>query len=283
MTERASPSQRALDLLVYAPTGLLLTVAEELPQLAAKGRRRVEGQVTTARVVGQFSVQLARRQIRARRRRPARTESSGSGTPTAAASDPRSTSTATSTGSASGDLAAARGVRHQPSGSPVTERPRGADGSQPLRSASLSARGARDAPTSPAGDVSSLSGGSSSASRPRSTRAAGSAQARRTARGTASGGASRSSGSSPSAIEGATETLGIPGYDSLSASQVVQRLPGLSPADLRRVHDHEVSHRHRRTILNRAEQLLDGAGEPNDASALGGVGERDGAGTLDDA
>jgi hypothetical protein len=52
--------------------------------------------------------------------------------------------------------------------------------------------------------------------------------------------------------------LAIPGYDSLSASQVVQRLAGLSPGELRDVRAHEESHRHRRTILNRVEQLLAG-------------------------
>jgi hypothetical protein len=54
----------------------------------------------------------------------------------------------------------------------------------------------------------------------------------------------------------ASDALGIPGYDSLSASQVVQRLGGLSPAELEAIRDHELAHRHRRTILNRVEQLL---------------------------
>ena len=48
-------------------------------------------------------------------------------------------------------------------------------------------------------------------------------------------------------------------YDTLSASQVVRRLPSLGRDELRAVHRHEVSHRNRRTILNRASQLLDEA------------------------
>ncbi|MGH9018968.1 MAG: hypothetical protein ACRDY1_14550, partial [Acidimicrobiales bacterium] len=52
--------------------------------------------------------------------------------------------------------------------------------------------------------------------------------------------------------------LAIPGYDSLSASQVVQRLAGLSPSELADVQAHEQAHRHRRTILNRVAQLLAG-------------------------
>jgi hypothetical protein len=52
--------------------------------------------------------------------------------------------------------------------------------------------------------------------------------------------------------------LAIPGYDSLSASQVVQRLEGLSREELEEVNRHEQAHRHRRTILNRVDQLLSG-------------------------
>jgi hypothetical protein len=49
--------------------------------------------------------------------------------------------------------------------------------------------------------------------------------------------------------------LGIPGYDSLSASQVVQRLAGLRQDELTAVAAYERSHRGRRTVLNRIEQL----------------------------
>jgi hypothetical protein len=46
-------------------------------------------------------------------------------------------------------------------------------------------------------------------------------------------------------------------YDTLSASQVVRRLESLGPDELRAVQRYEASHRNRRTILNRAGQLLD--------------------------
>lgn len=52
-------------------------------------------------------------------------------------------------------------------------------------------------------------------------------------------------------------TLAIPGFDTLSASQVVQRLDGLSRAELVSVRAYEASTRGRRTILNRVDQLLD--------------------------
>jgi hypothetical protein len=49
--------------------------------------------------------------------------------------------------------------------------------------------------------------------------------------------------------------LPIPGYDALSASQVVERLIGLAPDELDAVHAYETSHRQRRTILGKIEQL----------------------------
>jgi hypothetical protein len=49
--------------------------------------------------------------------------------------------------------------------------------------------------------------------------------------------------------------LAIPGYDALSASQVVERLVGLSPDELGAVRDYETSNRNRRTILGKIDQL----------------------------
>ena len=53
----------------------------------------------------------------------------------------------------------------------------------------------------------------------------------------------------------ATAGLPIPGYDALSASQVVERLAGLSADELGAVHAYESTHRQRRTILGKIEQL----------------------------
>ena len=46
-------------------------------------------------------------------------------------------------------------------------------------------------------------------------------------------------------------------YDTLSASQVVRRLESLGPDELHAVQRYEASTRNRRTILNRASQLLE--------------------------
>ena len=51
------------------------------------------------------------------------------------------------------------------------------------------------------------------------------------------------------------ERLAIPGYDALSASQVVERLAGLSGDELAAVRRYEAAHRRRRTILGKIEQL----------------------------
>jgi hypothetical protein len=56
------------------------------------------------------------------------------------------------------------------------------------------------------------------------------------------------------------EDLGIPGYDALSASQVVQRLDGLAPAELESVREYETTTRGRRTILSKIAQLQSGPG-----------------------
>jgi hypothetical protein len=50
-------------------------------------------------------------------------------------------------------------------------------------------------------------------------------------------------------------SLAIPGYDTLSASQVIPRLDALRPAELEAVRAYEAAHRGRRTILNRVAQL----------------------------
>lgn len=53
--------------------------------------------------------------------------------------------------------------------------------------------------------------------------------------------------------------LAIPGYDTLSASQVVQRLAGLTGDELEAVRDYEAGTRGRRTILSKITQLQTGS------------------------
>ena len=65
------------------------------------------------------------------------------------------------------------------------------------------------------------------------------------------GGSDTGSGPTPP-----VDALAIPGLASLSASQVVQRLDGLTESELRELRAFEAGTRHRRTILNRVDQLL---------------------------
>jgi hypothetical protein len=53
----------------------------------------------------------------------------------------------------------------------------------------------------------------------------------------------------------AGDALPIPGYDALSASQVVERLTGLSTEELDAVRTYEGTHRNRRTILGKIDQI----------------------------
>ena len=49
--------------MVFGPAGLAVTLVEEFPKFVEKGRHRVEGQVHTARLIGQFAFQMGRRQL----------------------------------------------------------------------------------------------------------------------------------------------------------------------------------------------------------------------------
>jgi hypothetical protein len=61
----------------------------------------------------------------------------------------------------------------------------------------------------------------------------------------------RAAGAAPDSAH----ALPIEGYNELSASQVVERLTGLSPDDLRAVREYETAGRGRKTILGKIEQL----------------------------
>jgi hypothetical protein len=68
-------------------------------------------------------------------------------------------------------------------------------------------------------------------------------------------GAARTEGNGVSAAAASDPGLPIPGYDSLSASQVVERLAGLAPDELESVRSYEGTHRKRRTILGKIDQI----------------------------
>ncbi len=55
---------------------------------------------------------------------------------------------------------------------------------------------------------------------------------------------------------GAGSTLPIASYDELTASQVTQRLGGLTPAQLRKVRDYEARHANRKSVLQAVDRTL---------------------------
>lgn len=155
MSTQRTPLDRALDVAVFAPLGLALTVREAFPELARKGRERVTNQLTAARMIGELAVTMGRNE-------------------------------------------AAK-----------------------LLGRAREAGAARARPPAPA---------------------------RREARPAAAPG-------SRSAATRAAADLAIPNYDTLSASQVIERLPGLSHDELEAIRRHEEAGRGRRTILHRVAQL----------------------------
>lgn len=182
VSDSRKPIDPALDLLVYLPVGIAISVAEEVPKLAAKGRQRVNGQLNMAKVVGRFAVAQGRKLVESKLAPPS--------APARPSSPPEP----------AGDL------RHE--ASPFNDR-------SGTPQASFEAELAGDPPDQ------------GPRSRPEPGQGA------------------------PGDVSG----LAIPGYDSLSASQVVARLPGLSPQELEAVARYEAAHRARRTILNRAAAL----------------------------
>ena len=222
-TESHTPLDAALDLFVFVPVGLAITAAEELPKLAAKGRSRVTTQLTMARVVGRFAVASGRSMIESRLT-PA--------TPQAPEAPQARHRTRPGGGP---DLSYDEMLGREPNGSaPPPLRPVGNGSTAPGRAAA-GEPGAAGEPAAPDG----LPGaGRSESNTAISASVAGDL------------GSAHPAGERPD-----PSTLAIPGYDSLSASQVVQRLAGLSQQELAAVGAYEEAHRGRRTILNRVSQL----------------------------
>lgn len=171
-----SLGQRAVDVLLYAPIGLAITVVDEFPTLVAKGRARMTSQVRAAHAVGRLTVAYGERQFERRLRGLARKQ-----VPSAARSGP---------------------ARHAEPACPTTAQQRSSIPTSPPQ---------RWTPGPPP------------------------------------------QGSRP------TVDLAIPGYDALSASQVVRRLDGLGRPELEAVYHYESRTRGRRTILHKIGQL---AGQP---------------------
>ena len=168
MSKREDPAEQLLDLLVYAPLGLLMEARDLVPKLAEKGRQRMGGQVTVARMIGEMAVRQGQRRAEKVMQRM-REQQGWSGA------------------SVSDDARQRPGNGHGP---PPAAEPTAA-------------------PAPP-----------------------------------------EATGTPPAA-----SSLAIPAYDTLSASQVVPRLEGLSADELEAIRAYEEATRARKTVLTRIDQL----------------------------
>ncbi len=179
-------NERLLDVFVFVPAGIAVSVVEELPKLAARGREHLGIRVSSARAMGQFAVRAGQREFRRR----------------------------------------SRGLVHRAGPVPGDSVP------SPAREGTGDPGGMGEAPAS-------------GAATPRPHRP-------RTLHPAVPSRPSTGGGHVPP-----VSALSIPGFDALSASQVVQRLDGLNRSELVSVRTYESSTRGRRTILSRVDQLLD--------------------------
>lgn len=77
-----------LDAALFAPFGMLLEMRDRSPELAARGRQHLQTQISVARMVGQFAVQMGSRQLSAflqRQRESASSDTEATGPDPAAA------------------------------------------------------------------------------------------------------------------------------------------------------------------------------------------------------
>ncbi len=153
MAAGKTPLGHVVDLVVYAPVGLITLAQRELPELISAGKTRVDNQITLARFIGKMAVKQGSNEFKRRMR-------------------------------------AAEASR--------TTTPAAAQVSDILPVLDIAPSSARNT---------------------------------------------------------SVADLPIDGYDSLAASQVVQRLNTLTPAELETVRAHEESNRARRTILGKITQL----------------------------
>jgi hypothetical protein len=278
VSDEPTPLDAAMDLVLYAPLGLIVTVGEEIPKLAAKGRARVGNRLAVARMIGQFAVGQGRRELD--RRMGAASRPTGPGGDAAPASGgppprrpqapaPRSAPRATfdqETGAAGVPVGATppRQGRTAPGGTPAGSSGAVADRRGPVATTAIRSEDSTTTAPTPTPAV------NPAVTRPAGARA-GTAPKRAVdqppvdqppvdqpavARPAAGPGDKPAVAAAARAGEVPDVTsLAIPGYASLSASQVVQRLAGLSSDELAAVGLYEASSRGRRTILARVAQL----------------------------
>jgi len=236
--EQRSALDQALDLLLFAPLGLLLTARNELPEVVAKGRQHLTGQLLVAKMIGEFAVRQGQKEAEK----------------AAARFADQAGTVVDRLGGLPGAPGTTGGAAAAPMGTPRARTSPGAPGSR-----SVTAEGSpRETPsgTAPSNGSPRPAAGRRAPGAVTGARAAKAAGAKRPPASSDPKGGSGGVRDTPVPTP-AVNDLAIPGYDSLSASQVVQRLGGLAGAELEAVARYEVATRGRRTILSKIAQLQD--------------------------
>jgi hypothetical protein len=193
----ADPFRRLLDLVVYAPIGLLTVAKAELPQLIATGKTRLDNQLTVAKFVGKMAVNQGKQEVERR-------------------------------------LDAAERARNASPVQPSSTTATNGVGDPDVDDLDVDDLDVDDLDVDDL-DVDDLD--LATASLPAAV--------------------IELVAESP-LLDDAAAALPIAGYDSLAASQVVGRLGSLTAAELDSVERYETSHRARRTILGKINQLRAG-------------------------
>lgn len=199
-----TPVEQAVEVLVYAPIGLLFEGSSLIPELVEKGRN----QVTMARMVGRFAVEQGRNE--------AIKTASRLGDQAAGLLD------------FLGDTLAPAPVEPPPA---PQSRKAGAQRKPASSGRAMAAAKTSAKPAAPAGPASAAADDNTRTVTAKKPVEAGGGEAV------------------------AVGSLAITDYDGLSASHVVNRLGGLSAAELEAVRRYEAANRGRKTILSKIAQL----------------------------
>lgn len=217
MTADKSPIEEAVDqalsTFVYAPIGLLFDGPARFPKLVRNGRN----QVTNARMMGQFAIQMGRTEAAKR--------------------------TADLDGPVVDLLRGLGVIEGRPPGPPPAPAPVDVP-EKPEEPIAKQGSAKTPAPKKPAAKKAPAKKKAAK----KSVGAPASGKKTLATKGAAKKG-------SPVAAAPTASTLPINDYDSLSASQVVTRLQGLPADQLEAVRAYEAATRRRATILNRVQQL----------------------------
>jgi hypothetical protein len=70
VTDQRPPLEKWLDVLLYAPVGLVSCLRTEVPRYVSDGRQKVEQRVQVARWIGQMTVAFGKQELEKRLERP---------------------------------------------------------------------------------------------------------------------------------------------------------------------------------------------------------------------